>query len=73
MFPNSIFSAATIGVHKVQAKSTQFWNMSFGLIFLIVMQNFAAIRSVILEKITFEVAIFGNYLDILELKLSLSL
>ena len=45
--------------------------MSFGLIFLIVMQNFAAIRSAVLEKMTFEVVIFGNYPDIPELKWSL--
>ena len=35
------------------------------------MQNFAAIRSAVLEKMTFEVAIFGNFPDIPELKLSL--
>ena len=34
--------------------------MSFDLIFLIIMQNFAAIRSAVLEKMAFEVAIFGN-------------
>ena len=45
--------------------------MSLGLIFLIVMQNFAAIRSAILEKMTFEVAIFGSFPDIPKLKLSL--
>ena len=45
--------------------------MSFSLIFLIVMQNFAAIRSVVLEKIAFEVAIFGNFPNIPDLKLSL--
>ena len=47
--------------------------MSLGLIFLIVMQNFTAIRSAVLEKMTFEVAIFGNFPDIPELKLSLPL
>ena len=36
-----------------------------------VMQNFAAIRSAVLEKMAFEVAIFGHFLDITELKLSL--
>ena len=45
--------------------------MSFDLIFEIVMQNFAAIRSAVLEKMAFEVAIFGNIPDIPELKLSL--
>ena len=45
--------------------------MSLGLIFKIDMQNFAAIRSAVLEKMTFEVAIFGNFPDIPELKLSL--
>ena len=35
------------------------------------MQNFAAIRSAVLEKITFEVAIFGNFPDIPERKLSI--
>ena len=45
--------------------------MSLGLIVLIVMQNFAAIRSAVLEKMMFEVAIFGNIPDIPELKLSL--
>ena len=45
--------------------------MSMGLIFKIVMQNFAEIRTAVLEKMTFEVAIFGNFLDIPELKLSL--
>ena len=42
--------------------------MSFGFILLIAMQNFAAIQSAVLEKMTFEVAIFGNFP---ELKLSL--
>ena len=37
------------------------------------MQNFAAIRSTVLEKMTFEVAIFGSFPDIPELKLSLPL
>ena len=46
-------------------------NMSFGLIFWIVMHNFAAIRSAVLEKITFEVAVFGEIPDIPELKLLL--
>ena len=32
------------------------------------MQNFTAIRSAILEKMTFEVAIFGHFPDIPELK-----
>ena len=31
------------------------------------MQNFVAIRSAVLEKMTFEVAIFGNFPDIPEL------
>ena len=35
------------------------------------MQNFAAIRSAVIEKMTFEFAIFGNFPDIPELKLSL--
>ena len=35
------------------------------------MQNFAAIRSAVLEKMTFKVAIFGSFPDIPELKLSL--
>ena len=35
-----------------------------------VMQNIAAIRLAILEKMTFEVPIFGNCPDIPELKLS---
>ena len=35
------------------------------------MQNFAAIRSAVLEKMTFEVAIFGSFPDIPERKLSL--
>ena len=35
------------------------------------MQNFVAIQSAALEKMTFEVAIFCNFLDIPELKLSL--
>ena len=35
------------------------------------MQNFAAIRSAVIEKIAFEVAIFGSFPDIPELKLSL--
>ena len=35
------------------------------------MQNLAAIRSVVFEKMTFEVAIFCNFPDIPELKLSL--
>ena len=56
---------------KVLQEWTQFWNMSFGLIFLIVMQNFPAIRSAVLEKMTFEVDIFGSFPDIPELKLSL--
>ena len=37
--------------------------MSLGLIFLIVMQNFTAIRSAVLEKVTFDVAIFGDFTD----------
>ena len=45
--------------------------MSLDLIFLIVMQNFAAIRSAVLEKMTFEVAIFSSFPDIPERKLSL--
>ena len=45
--------------------------MSLDLIFKIVMRNFAAIRSAVLEKMTFEVAIFANFPDIPELKLSL--
>ena len=44
--------------------------MSLGLIFKIVVQNFAAIRSAILEKMTVGVANFGNFPDIPELKLS---
>ena len=35
------------------------------------MQNFAAIRSAVLEKMTFEVTLFGSFPDIPELKLSL--
>ena len=35
------------------------------------MLNFAAIRSAVLEKMTFEVAIFGSFPDIHERKLSL--
>ena len=35
------------------------------------MQNFAAMQSAILEKMSFEVAIFGIFPDIPELKLSL--
>ena len=35
------------------------------------MQNFPAVLSAVLEKMMFEVAIFGNILDIPELKLSL--
>ena len=45
--------------------------LSLGLIFSIVMQNFAAIPSVFLEKMTFEVVIFGYFPDIPKLKLSL--
>ena len=45
--------------------------MSLGLFFLIVMQNCTAIRSAVLEKMTFEDAIFGNFPDITDLKLSL--
>ena len=45
--------------------------MSLGFIFLIVMQIFVAIPSVVLEKMTLEAAIFGNFQDISELKLSL--
>ena len=45
--------------------------MSLGLIFLIAMQNFVAIRSAVHEKMTFEVAILGSFPDIPELKLSL--
>ena len=46
--------------------------MSLDLIFLIVMQNFAAIRLAVLEKMAFEVrSIFGNFPEIPELKLSL--
>ena len=41
------------------------------VIFYIVMQNFAAIRSAVPEKMTFEVANFGNFQDISELKYSL--
>ena len=43
--------------------------MSLGSIFWIVMQNVAAKQSAVLEKMTFEVAIFGNFPDIPELKL----
>ena len=53
---------------KVLQEWTQFWNMSLGLIFLIVMQNFKAIRSAVLEKTIFEVAIFGSFPDIPERK-----
>ena len=35
------------------------------MIFLIVMQNFVEIQSAVLEKMTLEVAIFGNFPDIL--------
>ena len=35
------------------------------------MQNFAAIQLAVLEKMTFEVAIFASFPDIPELKLSL--
>ena len=45
--------------------------MSLGLFFEIVMQKIAVIRSAVLEKMIFEVAIFGNFPDIPELKLSL--
>ena len=45
--------------------------MSLGVIFLIVMQNFATIRSAVIEKMTLEVAIFGSFPDLPELKLSL--
>ena len=45
--------------------------MSLGLMFLIVMQNFATIRSAVSETMAFEVAIFDYFPDILELKLSL--
>ena len=45
--------------------------MALGLIFLIVMLNFAAIRSAVLAKMTFEVDIFGSFPDIPERKLSL--
>ena len=55
---------------KVLIEWTQFCNMSLGFIFEIFMQNFSAIRSTILEKITFEVAIFGNFPDIPKRKLS---
>ena len=34
------------------------------------MQNFAATRPAVLEKMVFEVAIFGNFPDIPELELS---
>ena len=47
-----------------------FLNMSMDLIFLNVMQNFVAIRSAVLEKMMLELAIFGNFPDISELKLS---
>ena len=56
---------------KVLQEWTQFWNMSLGLIFSIVMQNFAVIQSAILEKMTFEVAILSLFPDIPERKLSL--
>ena len=45
--------------------------MLLGLIFLIVMQNFAVIRLAVLQKMTFEVAIFGSFPDTPERKLSL--
>ena len=45
--------------------------MSLGLIFSIVMQNFVAIRSAVFKIMRFEVAIFDNFPDIPELKLSL--
>ena len=45
--------------------------MSLDLIFSIVMLNFAVIRSAVLEKMTFEVAIFASFPDIPERKLSL--
>ena len=38
---------------------------------LILMQNFMATQSAILQKMTLEVAIFGNFPDISELKMSL--
>ena len=38
--------------------------MPFGGIFLIVMQNLAAVRSAILEEMAFEIYIFGNFPDI---------
>ena len=45
--------------------------MSLDLIFFTVMQNFVMIRSAVLEKMAFEVAIFGNFLNISEPKLSI--
>ena len=44
---------------KVLNESTEFCNMSLGLIVLIAMQNLAAIQSAVLEKMTFEVAFLG--------------
>ena len=45
--------------------------MSLAFIFLIVMPNFAAKRSAVFEEMAIEVAIFSNFPDIPELKLSL--
>ena len=49
----------------------QFLNISLDLIFKIVMQNFVALRSAILENKTSKVAVFGNFSDIFNLNLSL--
>ena len=56
---------------KVLEEWTQFWNTSLGLNCLIVIQNFAAILSSVLEKMAFECAIFGYFPDMPALKLSL--
>ena len=42
---------------QVLVEWTQFGNMSLSLIYLIVMQNFATIRSAVFQKMTFEVTI----------------
>ena len=61
-----------VRVHVPFMIFVNFSNISLGLIFSIVMQNFAAIRSAVPEIMTFEVTIFGNFPDIPELKLSLA-
>ena len=60
------------GIPKSATKMNIVLKYVIGLEFKTVMQNFAAIRSAVLEKMTFEVAFFGNFPDISELKLSLT-